>query len=41
MIVLVPPLRSLRLVAALMRLLGLVSVVGRLSRQSLEVRTGA
>ncbi|MFI5953399.1 potassium channel family protein [Cryptosporangium sp. NPDC051539] len=40
-IVLVPPLRSLRLVAALMRLLGLVSIVGRLSRQSLEVRTGA
>lgn len=39
-VVLVPPLRSLRLVAALIRLLGLVSMVGRLSRQSLEVRTG-
>ncbi|SHN42585.1 potassium channel family protein [Cryptosporangium aurantiacum] len=39
-VVLVPPLRSLRVVAALLRLLGLVSMVGRLSRQSLEVRTG-
>lgn len=39
-VVLVPPLRSLRLVAALMRLLGLVSVVGRLSRESFQIRTG-
>jgi voltage-gated potassium channel len=36
----VPPLRGLRVIAVLPRLLGLVSMVGRLSRQSLEVRTG-
>ena len=39
-VVLVPPLRGLRVIAVLPRLLGLVSMVGRLSRQSLHVRTG-
>jgi len=39
-VVLVPPLRGLRVIVMLPRLLGLVSMVGRLSRQSLEVRTG-
>jgi voltage-gated potassium channel len=39
-IVVIPPLRGLRVVVALIRLLGLVSMVGRLSRQSLHVRTG-
>ncbi|EXG80769.1 potassium channel family protein [Cryptosporangium arvum] len=39
-VVLIPPLRGLRIVAVLPRLLGLVSMVGRLSRQSLAVRTG-
>lgn len=39
-VVVVPPLRGLRVMVALLRLMGLVSVVGRLSRQSLRVRTG-
>ncbi|GAA3387499.1 potassium channel family protein [Cryptosporangium minutisporangium] len=39
-VVAVPPLRGLRFLAVLARLLGLVSMVGRLSRQSLQVRTG-
>jgi voltage-gated potassium channel len=41
-VVLVPPLRGVRVLVALrlLRLLGLVSVASRLSRQSLQVRTG-
>lgn len=41
-VVLVPPLRGIRVLVALrlLRLLGLVSVASRLSRQSLQVRTG-
>lgn len=39
-IVVVPPLRGLRVVVVMFRLFGLVSVAGRLSRQSLRVRTG-
>ncbi len=41
-VVLVPPLRGLRVLVALrlLRLLGVVSVASRLSRQSLQVRTG-
>lgn len=39
-VVLVPPMRGLRVIGVLLRLLGLVSMVGRLSRQSLQVRTG-